>query len=116
MSVMRRVLATVLLLVALGACDEDSPSDTTSESLFPDLLTSEREACENTGGRWATAATEGAFTCYRDLPDAHKSCQSSQDCRGQCLARSRTCTPVEPFFGCLQVLSASGLPQTVCVE
>jgi len=108
----RHFLATVCLVLVLGSCDEDAPS----QSAFPDTLNTEREACESTGGRWGAAANKGSFVCYRTLPDANKSCTNSNQCRGSCLARSRTCTPVTPFYGCNEVLNASGLPQTVCVE
>ena len=116
MSALGRVLAALFLLVALVACDEDSPETTETQSIFPDIQKTEREACERRGGRWGTAANRVSFVCYRTLSDANQSCRTERDCQGFCLARSRTCSPVEPFYGCHQVISQSGLLQTVCIE
>ena len=115
MSAIRRVLTAVLFVSVLTSCQEDG-SNTTSESIFPDLLQAEREACERKGGRWGAAPNKASQVCYQTLSDANKSCKSETDCAGLCLARSRTCSPVEPFYGCHEVLSASGLQQTVCVD
>lgn len=104
------------MVIVLVSCEEDSTDATVSESIFPDVLKQAREACEAEDGRWGTAINRDLFVCYKDQPDANQSCRAEGDCAGFCLARSRTCSPVTPFFGCHQVLSRAGLPQTVCVE
>ena len=38
------------------------------------------------------------------------------DCDGMCLARSRTCSPIKPLFGCQDVLADNGTVGTVCVD
>lgn len=116
MSVLCRVWATLFVLIALVACDEDSPDQSEPQSIFPQTLDGEREACEGSGGTWGGVGNGIAFVCYRNLPDANKVCETSSDCAGMCLARSRTCTPITPFYGCHEVISDAGLRQTVCLE
>ena len=102
-----------MLLLFLAACQEDAP---TINAAGPDLLEAERVACERTGGRWSTRGGSKLFICFRDLPDAGKLCRVASDCSGLCLARSRTCSPIEPFLGCHEVLSEGGGQQTLCVN
>ena len=116
MSAIRRVLTAVVCVSVLASCQEDGNSATESESIFPDLLQIQRDACEKSGGRWGAAPGKASQVCYRTLRDANQTCSTESDCDGFCLARSRTCSPVEPFYGCHEVLSSSGLRQTVCVE
>lgn len=116
MSAIRRILAVVLCGFILVSCQEDGPDFSESETAIPDILSTERMACERDGGRWASALGNETFVCYRNLSDANKSCSTSNDCQGVCLARSRTCSPVEPFLGCHEVFSSSGLRQTLCIE
>ena len=116
MSAVRRVLTVVLMVMALVSCDEDTGSEPVRDSAFPDLLGEQREKCERRGGRWGPAANKTSFACYLTLPDANKTCETGRDCQGLCLARSRTCSPITPFYGCHEVISRAGLPQTVCLE
>ena len=116
MSAIRRVLTAVFCMLAVTSCQEDGQSAVESESAFPDLLRIQGEACEKKGGRWGPAPSKASFVCYRTLSDANTGCRVESDCEGMCLARSRTCSPIEPFFGCHQVLSDSGFQQTLCVE
>ena len=114
MSAICRVLAAAFLLIALASCDDDSADAAASESIFPDAFAQQREDCEADNGRWDTIANSGFFTCYRTLSDGNQTCRVASDCQGSCLARSRTCTPVEPLFGCHEILTDDGLRQTVC--
>lgn len=116
MSAIRRILSAAFMVIALVSCDDDTVDAPVSQSVFPDILKQEREACEAENGRWGTATSRETFICYKDLPDANQPCSTSRDCAGLCFARSRTCTPVEPLFGCHQILSQDGLMQTVCRE
>jgi len=116
MSALRRISTAVFVLIALVACQEDGPNPSENQSVFPDLLQLQREACEKDRGRWGLASTKASYVCYRDLRDANKSCKVGSDCEGLCLARSRTCSPIKPFYGCHQVLSNSGVVQTLCVD
>ena len=116
MSAVRRVLTVVFMAAALLSCDEDEGGGPPRDSAFPDLLGEQKVACENKGGRWGAAANKTSFVCYVTLPDANQTCQTGNDCTGFCLARSRTCSPIQPFYGCHEVLSRGGLPQTICIE
>ena len=116
MSVLRRISAAAVFLIALAACQEDGPNPSNNQNAFPDLLQMQREACEKDGGSWGVAATKASFVCYRPTRDANQSCRAASDCEGVCLARSRTCAPVKPFLGCHQVLSNTGVVQTLCLE
>ena len=110
------MIAAALASCLLVACEDEASETPASESIFPDVMSEQRAACEADGGRWRPAANKTIFVCYRNQPDANRTCRRETDCLGFCLARSRTCSPIEPFFGCHQVLSSGGLPQTVCVE
>ena len=109
------VLAAGLLLIS--ACQhEQEPPDTGLAGYDPDLIEKQRAQCEAKGGRFGKGGLGGSFVCYENTRDANKSCRSGLDCEGLCLARSRTCSPVKPFFGCHDILSDSGLRSTLCID
>ena len=114
MSAIRRIVTVFLVGLALAACQEDTNGD--SDGSTPDLLGQMRADCEKDGGRFGRSANGVTFACYRPTSDANKHCETGSDCEGLCLARSLTCSPIEPFFGCHEVLSSRGLRQTLCVE
>lgn len=110
--VRRAVLGTALLL-ALAGCREDT------DRLPPvgeDRVAAEEIACVAGGGRWGTGPTPGVMVCYRTTDDGGEACKAAGDCEGFCLARSQTCAPVTPLYGCNDVLGVGGAPSTVCVE
>lgn len=100
-------------LLALGACREEAGD---LPPVGEDRVAAQEIACIADGGRWGEAALPGVFVCYRPTRDAGKACSHDGDCQGFCLARSKTCAPVSPLFGCNEVLGASGRPSTVCVQ
>ena len=116
MSAICRIVAAALLFGVLSACDDEASDAPQSDSIFPDTIGAGQRECEKKGGRWSAVGNSTLFTCYRNLPDANKSCRTESDCEGYCLARSRTCSPIEPLLGCHEVISSRGLPQTVCVR
>lgn len=116
MSAIRRVTTVVLCCFCLVGCQEDGQEVSESETAIPDILAIERTACERDGGRWALAIGQSTFVCYHNLSDANKTCSTANDCEGLCLARSRSCSPVKPFYGCHEVLSSTGVQQTLCVQ
>ena len=115
MPALYRAIALIFGLFLLAACFEDGQSTPESDFIFPDLLSEQRMACEREGGRWGPSPAGGS-TCYRNLSDAGKQCRGENDCQGVCLARSGTCSPITPFFGCHEVLSSTGVVQTLCLE
>ena len=103
-------------LLVLAACQiEPDVQDTGLAGYDPNLIENQRAACEARGGRFGAGGAEGSFVCYENTRDANQSCSSGLDCEGLCLARSQTCSPVKPFFGCHEVLSNSGARSTVCL-
>lgn len=106
----------LLAVVTLAACQTET-RDALEPGLFdPGLVEKQRAECTLDGGRWSSSQETGRSICFRTPPDANQSCQASTDCQGMCLARSRTCAPVVPFFGCHEVLNARGAIQTLCIE
>ena len=115
MSAIRHIVTVGLCLFALAACEEDTQVPE-RDSIFPDVMQSQREACERKGGNWASTPSRSGFICFQQTSDANQMCRASSECEGVCLARSRTCAPVVPLLGCHEVLTASGLRQTICVD
>lgn len=104
------------LTLTLAACQEDGPRASGETGGVPDPLAEQREACESTGGRWGARTGGVLFTCYRPTSDANQLCSASSDCESLCLARSRTCAPIEPFLGCHEILTNGGQRATQCIN
>ena len=107
---MRLLLLTLLACLALAACREPDGA-----GVDPAHFVAAEERCLRDGGRWQ-ARNSGGMICVRTPPDAGQACTSSRDCAGLCLARSRTCAPVVPLFGCNEALDANGRAGTVCLQ
>lgn len=80
------------------------------------LKTAGQIACEAKGGTWGGAGKSGAKTCILPTTDGGKTCRKQGDCDGLCLARSGTCSPIKPLFGCNEVLQADGQRVTLCID
>ncbi len=79
-------------------------------------LSPEAAKCAKTGGTWAGVGKSGAKACVRPTRDAGKSCTKQTQCEGFCLARSGTCAPITPMFGCNDIFQADGRRVTLCIE
>jgi len=75
-----------------------------------------RIACEKGGGAWVAAGKTGTMSCQTPQRDGGKQCNRGSDCEGQCLARSQSCAPYAPLFGCNEVLQDNGQRVTLCIE
>lgn len=73
-------------------------------------------ACEKKGGNWGVAGKSGANTCIKSTGEGAKQCERQTDCKGSCLARSGTCAPYTPLFGCNEILQADGSRVTLCID
>lgn len=73
-------------------------------------------ACEKKGGQWATAGQSGIKTCLARTRDSGKRCTRGTQCQGECLARSNTCAPYKPLFGCNDILQDDGRRVTLCID
>ena len=81
----------------------------------PPMLTQERRLCERSGGR-LIARSAGLYTCVRPTRDAGRTCDEASDCEGLCLARSATCAPFTPLYGCQEVFTLRGRRETLCTD
>lgn len=80
------------------------------------LKTPQQIACERTGGVWSTVGGSSLRSCVQRTRDGGKRCTRATDCEGACLARSNTCAPVTPLFGCNEVIEGSGTRVTLCLD
>jgi len=103
-----------IAMMMLAACQTETVPE--SEGGRPDILAENRAACEADGGRWGPALSGAVFVCYQTPRDAGQRCKTANDCETLCLARSNTCAPVDPFYGCHEVLGKRGTPSTLCIQ
>lgn len=82
----------------------------------PAQTSSEQNACEKRGGIWGNAGKSSGKACVKRTRDAGKQCRKQGDCSSLCLARSGTCAPVKPLFGCNDILQKDGSRVTLCVD
>lgn len=76
----------------------------------------EQMACERKGGTWSSAGGSGIKACVRRTRDGGKQCLNGTQCEGDCLARSQSCSPIAPLFGCNEILQDNGARVTQCIE
>lgn len=136
---MRGLLITVLVVGLLAGCriagpggDATAPAGNviTEQTLPPQaeaplsevqpepepaFLAEQRRLCERGGGQ-LSARGRGVVACVRRTSDDGQRCQAAADCEGLCLARSGSCAPISPLFGCQEVFTARGLRETLCTE
>jgi hypothetical protein len=72
--------------------------------------------CQKQGGQWANVGQAGLHACILPTKDGGKQCKAKTDCQGECLARSGTCSPIAPLFGCNDILTEGGLRVTQCID
>ena len=99
--------------------DAEVPPDVppVEEVIDPALQTPEALACTRRGGRYLTVGG-GTITrsCVKPTRDGGDRCERGTQCDGECLARSGTCAPVTPLFGCNEVLQDDGRRVTLCID
>lgn len=83
---------------------------------LPPRLADQAGVCAAQGGTLRPRGQGDLWTCVRSTRDAGRACRTGAECEGLCLARSGSCAPVEPLFGCHDALDRAGRPQTVCRE
>ncbi|MFN3824184.1 MAG: hypothetical protein ACK4RN_09415 [Pseudorhodobacter sp.] len=86
------------------------------EAAPPVVKSAAQIACEKLGGRFVRVGSGSAMACQRVMRDAGKSCRRKSDCEGECLARSRTCAPLSPLFGCNDILQDDGRQVSLCIN
>ena len=85
--------------------------------VIPPALTAAAAACAKVGARYASRGTgSNSYACFTTPRDAGKSCNKAGDCSTACLARSLSCAPLQPLFGCHEVLTDRGQRVTQCID
>ena len=79
------------------------------------ILARQRRDCAAQGGQLQPRGA-GLFVCARNTRDSGQRCSANAECEGLCLARSATCAPFTPLFGCHEVLLAPGVRVTQCLD
>jgi hypothetical protein len=114
---MPREDAPLAELDAAAAPVIEAPADVPPEDVVPEEEKSaEQIKCEKQGGSWSRIGKTKARTCVQRTRDAGKQCKRDRDCDGVCLARSGTCAPVTPLFGCNEVVQDDGRRMTQCLN
>lgn len=72
-------------------------------------------ACERKKGVWSSAGKQARVCVFRTR-DGGEACRAETDCDGLCLARSGTCAPLKPLFGCNDILDSMGRRVTLCID
>jgi hypothetical protein len=73
-------------------------------------------ACTKKGGRYVKTGKGDLRACVKVTGDGGKQCRRESDCEGSCLARSGTCAPVTPLFGCNDILQDDGRRVSLCLN
>ncbi len=94
---------------------EVAPEAAAEEPVVP-AMSPQEQACVKKGGAWASAGKSGGRACVKTTRDSGKHCTKAGQCEGACLARSNTCAPVTPLFGCNDVLQDNGAMVTLCID
>jgi hypothetical protein len=95
---MMRCLTYFVKLLVLGACQAERASNP-EPALPPELVAQEKanQDCVKAGGTPAINGF-GISICQVKTQDGGKSCSSSDECEGFCLAEGQICTSHSPFW------------------
>ncbi len=98
--------------------DEAVPKEgVPAADVVPDAPKSSAQvACEGKGDTWSRVGANQSQACLHVTRDSGKQCRRDRDCESVCLARSGTCAPVTPLFGCNEVLQDDGRRMTQCLD
>jgi hypothetical protein len=99
------------------AVETAEPAPKPDLTVEPVTLKSEKQlACEKKKGRWARVGKGEGRACVYQTKDAGKRCERESQCDGVCLARSGTCSPFKPLYGCNEILQDNGARVTLCLD
>ncbi len=105
------------LSAAAGEAAAPDPEALAPAAVAPVVVKSQEQIkCENRGGDWGNAGNSGAKACVKRTRDAGKQCRKQSDCTSFCLARSGTCAPFKPLFGCNDILQDDGSRVNICIN
>ena len=99
------------------AVDGAEPAPTPDLTEVPVTSKSEKQlACEKKKGRWARVGKGEGRACVFTTKDSGKRCERESQCDSVCLARSGTCAPFKPMYGCNEILQDNGARVTLCLD
>lgn len=104
------------LVSCVGQDDAPQTQSYGLEGFNPAGAAQAEQSCLSKGGQYVVGGRAGLKVCFETPKDAGKSCQKSTDCESQCLARSKSCAPLTPLFGCNAILDSAGREVTICVD
>ena len=112
---MLRCLTLFVMLILLGACQEELAPNP-EPALPPELVAQEQanQDCLKAGGTPVIKGF-GISICQVKTKDGGKSCSSSDEREGFCLAEGQICTSHSPHFGCFETYE-NGQRPTLCVD
>jgi hypothetical protein len=120
MVVMPRLAIAFVASVALASCVPQGEAPQTQSyglaGFNPAGPVQAEKSCLAKGGQFMSGGISGLKVCFETPKDAGKSCKTSSDCESDCLARSKSCAPVTPLFGCNAILDSLGREVTICVD
>ncbi len=94
-----------------------SPAPKADLEMMPVTPKSEMQiACEKKNGRWSGIGKGNVRACVFQTRDGGKRCERESQCEGVCLARSGTCSPLKPLYGCNEILQDNGARVTLCLD
>ncbi len=112
----------LLLVLALSGCSSEVRLERGTPT--PEVL-----ACARTGGSLEARGKRGLLMCVHPFGDAGKSCRSSSDCQGRCLATggdnglpkvgeaaAGQCQADDRLFGCFAELKDGKVKSSMCVD
>ena len=116
---MIRLLIPALLMLLMSCQILDAPAkepDSGLQGFSPDAEQTQRTACEGRGGSFTKAGISGGLICIETTGDGGKHCTNGSQCEGLCLARSNSCSPIKPLFGCHDIITDNGGKATICID
>ena len=104
-------------VAADATVEATEPAPTPDLTETPVTSKSERQlACEKKKGRWAKVGKGEGRACVFTTKDSGKRCERESQCDSVCLARSGTCAPFKPMYGCNEILQDNGARVTLCLD
>lgn len=113
---MRRLAMLCLLLLPAACLPGVEPGEPQAPIGTEAHLKQQETVCAARGGRFGPAPGGAVRVCFVTPADANTPCLRKSDCEGQCLARSRTCAPIAPLYGCNEVLLENGQRAEFCLD
>lgn len=105
---MRWMILSGVLLLAACQTTADKPAE-------PEPNADDRIACEARGGQYGQAGLLQSWVCIEPTSDAGKSCTTSSDCTGMCMADTMSCSAKSPMFGCYSIIE-DGQRVELCID